>query len=364
MRTYHFLTYLRVAIFGLAILFTTSLATAQEVFTDCDAWADSVCGEIVDNDFQSLLDFNGEVVAGDDTFTAGDVVQTLSWGELTFSTDVFTGLTIIRINGVNLVPFEVGSPLLFTPNSDQLPFEGVCFEYFANADITFRAFDGDTVVETVTFPATSPDADGGLIDGEPGIVGWQNTDGLNITSFEFELAEGGTLGAIGAGEFSFGEICPPEVPEVPTCFDQLGQVKANTEALLPELTGSDLYFAECALDCICWMQSDTFWEQPSGNRLTRYGGTMFVGAAYTIWYLECVEDSRSDVIIDELIGVLECIVDNEILYAIENGGNQCYIDRAEDFADLAEIIDDDFENEVVATLAYRLAWLNAFYATE
>ena len=94
-----------------------------------------------------------------------------------------------------------------------------------------------------------------------------------------------------------------------------------------------------------------------------YGGSLFIGGAYTVAYLERVDDPQSDVLIDQLLDVLECIVDREIDYAIANDGHACLLERAEDFANLAEIIDEDFDNQVVATLAYKLAWLNAYYST-
>ena len=155
-------------------------------------------------------------------------------------------------------------------------------------------------------------------------------------------------------------------PEPATCFEMLTDVRIDVDALLATVDpdSSDAYFLDSAAGCLEWMQDDVFWEQPSANRLSRYGGSLFVGAAYTVLYLERVDDPAADIIIDGLLDVLECIVDNEIAYAIENDGHDCFIENAEYFADLAAIIDDDFDNEFVATLAYRLAWLNAFYSTE
>ena len=356
-----FLTYLRMAIVGVAVLSISSITFAQgEVFTDCDAWTAAVCGEIIDDDFESLVDLNGDLLT-EDQLSFGTGNQVLSWASVT--SPETTDLNIFRENGTNNLFTDNRSPLVFDLNADLLPFEGFCFDYASDGEVTFSGFAGDTLVVTETMPATGVDFS--FVEN----FGWRDTEGLGITRIEISVAvtaEGETSTIVfGNGQVSFGEICDPEPePEPPTCFEMLGDVKTNTQALLPSLSGDDLYFAESALDCIWWMRSDSFWEQPSGNRLTRYGGTLFVGAAYTILYLEWVDDPAADVLIDELTEVLECIVDNEILYAIENDGDQCFIDRAEDFSELGDIIDDDFDNEVIATLAYRLAWLNAFYATD
>lgn len=180
---------------------------------------------------------------------------------------------------------------------------------------------------------------------------WDNTNGDNVTRVEIEPAAdipGSAALAIFDGEFRFA--CEPDSA---TCYEQMSDVRADVAALLATTNDNcDAYYLEGAINCLDWMQEDIFWEQPSGNRLSQYGGSMFIGAAYTVLYLEYVDDPAADVLIDELLSVLECIVDNEIAYAIENGGNSCYIDNAQHFAELGTIIDDDFDNQVVATLAY------------
>jgi len=138
-------------------------------------------------------------------------------------------------------------------------------------------------------------------------------------------------------------------------------VKDCIDDLLVDAEGSEVYFLQQAHDCVCWMQDDTFWENE--NRLTAYGGSMFIGAAYTVAYLEWSYHPEADALIEKIMVALECIVEAEIEYAIENGGHDCFIEAAEYYADLAEIIDDDFDSEYVATFAYRLSWLHAFYAT-
>ena len=379
MRTISLNTTLRLAIVAVAVVAAPAMIFAQgETFTDCDAWTAAICGNIVDDDTESLVDFEGNQIPATEPF--GDIIpspQSLVWGELS-QAGTQGGISFFagqEANGGICSGFifddanddiNEGRAIVFTPDIDALgPLEGVCFDYFVDtpgAIIVFNAFDGDTLVASIPLPATDLDDDGNFVSS---VFGWQNTAGLNVTRFEFAV-DGGDLiglpaGFVGDGQLAFGDGCDP--PEA-TCFEQLGDVEANLAALVDTLSGDDAYFAACALDCVRWMQHDCFWEQPSGNRLSRYGGSLFVGAAYTILYLEWVDDPQADVLIDDLIGVLECIVDNEIAYAIANGGSQSFIDRAEDFAELGEIIDDDFENEVVASLAYRLAWIHAYYSTQ
>ena len=239
------------------------------------------------------------------------------------------------------------------------------FFIFGNPPLTITLFDGDEAVEILNPPLVTGVGILGEISGvgffgRP--FGWTNADGINVTKIQFDEPVVFDFPVLGRLDVSFFPGTAPP-PPAETCFDQLEDVKAATEALLATATDADAYRLQSAFDCICWIQNDAFWVQPSGDRLTSYGSNVFLGGAYTIAFLEHVSDPQADVIIDQLLDVLECLVDREIEYAIENGGRQANIDKAMDFADLGDIIDEEFENEVVASLAYRLAWLNAFYST-
>ena len=262
-------------------------------------------------------------------------------------------------NGSIFVNPLVGAPVVFNIDPANGVLNGFCLRYF-NLAADVRIFDGDTEIDSFT---TVP---GQFDSSEPETFICFENDGSNVTRIEIEPTPGQDMGLsrffVDSGEFRFEEA----VPDLVTCFELLSEFRANVAALLGNSVphSHDEYLLENVLDCTDWMQQDVFWEQPSGNRLSQYGGTLFIGAAYTIAYLEHVEDPAADVLIDDLLDVLECLVDNEIAYAIANDGHTCFIERAEDFADLAAVIDDDFNNEVVASLAYRLAWLHAYYATQ
>lgn len=345
------------------LAFSPTLIFAQgEVFTDCDAWSEAVCGNILDDDYDSFVDENGDLIS--DNFNSGiPTPQTVTWGQVSQDGNDPPAVSYVNVATAQGILFSGQRPAVFTPDTIALgQLKGICFTYRGvdeeGAGVTFTAFDGDTPVATHVLPVPANDANGNAVDAT---FGWINSEGVNVTRFEFASFGDGASGFVGNGQLSFDDGCDPLEA---TCFEQLAVVEGNVAAFLETLTGNDAYFARGSLDCINWMQNDCFWEQPSGNRLTRYGGSMFIGAAYAVCYLEWVDHPEADVLIDELVAVLECIVDHEIAYAIANGGNTCYIDRAEDYAELGNIIDEDFDNEVVATLAYRLAWLHAYYATQ
>jgi hypothetical protein len=333
-----------------------------DVFSDCESWEAAVCVSPRDSDFAALKDADGQPVeAGDNIFlTPIPNNQELEWGTVSQTGNDDDVIFFGNATRTPAVGFGVGIPITFTPNTAVLgTLQGVCFPLSTGgppgSEIVFSVFEGNTVVETHTIASTNEDGRTESLE-----FGWINNDNIDVSKFEFSLnGELGTVGFVINGQLAFGDCEPQEQ----TCFEQLGDVKAEVQALLDQSTGHDAAYLAAAEDCITWMQNDDFWEQPSGNRLSVYGGSMFIGAAYTVAYLEWVDDPQADVIIDQLLDVLECIVDNEIAYAIANGGKQCFIERAEDFAELGDIIDEDFDNEFVATLAYRLAWLNAYYST-
>lgn len=120
-----------------------------------------------------------------------------------------------------------------------------------------------------------------------------------------------------------------------------------------------LNVASCALN---FSTRDRFYEE-DGNRLSRRGCNVFTGAAYAICYLQHSGVDGTDEIVDRILEKLEQIVDDEIDYAIANGGRPGFIETAEDFAELAEYIDEDLDNPVVAAIAYKLAWAHAYFAT-
>ena len=166
----------------------------------------------------------------------------------------------------------------------------------------------------------------------------------------------------GAGStFAFDNLSTGNCPQDVTCFNQLTNVKIAIADLMIGAQGCELTRLQYAFDCVCLIQDPVFWE--GEDRLSCYGGNVFVGGAYTIAYLDWSGGTQVDPIIEELLVALNCIVDNEIAYAIANDGNSCLIQNAEAYADAGDWIYEDFDLPVLTALVYRLAWLNAFYAT-
>ncbi len=333
------------------------------------------CGEVI----QDELNFGGFVPNGEGFETGGPLPAPLifdtAWGTIDYSAlliGVEDGSTPANfsLNGdVALSVFE--TPVSVIPDPANGNLEGVCIRYVSLSDtgaLEVTLEDGSSIV--LVLPV-SQEFDGILTTDtiEQAEFCWINDTGQSITGVELSAVrevdsdDPGSFLAFGI-DLAFGDGCSEvdlSEPEPATCFEQLAEVKACIDDLLVDATDSDAYFLYQAHDCVCWLQDDVFWQ--TDDRLTAYGGSFFVGAAYTIAYLEWTEDPASNEVIDKLIAVLECIVDNEIEYAIANDGHTSFIEAAEQYADLAEIIDDDFDNEVVAALAYRLSWLHAFYAT-
>ena len=338
-------------------------------------------GTRVDDDFASLRDVNGDEIDLDE-FTPLLNPQDLAFGQI--SGPVVEGasgqasFSAIPLNdgvvGVVTALAEADTeeePIVFTFNNPELgPLNGFLFSFtrpltnITSGDVVVSTFNGDTPLESFVVSSDELSSDANGVDSFS--FGLINDDASqNITSVEVMAADGSeTDGALNGlivtdARFVFSDVEPP----VETCFAQLTDVGLEVSALLANSEGRDAAYLRGALSCIQWSQSDFFWEQPSGDRLSIYGSSVFIGAAYTVSYLQRVDDPQADVIVDQLLDVLECIVDNEIEYAIANGGRESFIERAVDFAELGEIIDGDFDNQVVATLAYKLAWVHAYYST-
>lgn len=348
-------------------------------------------GIIIDDDFDSIVnDINGdpiEPVFNDDRNDAGRYFELqnplqLAWGEISAPVSEDSDMPGLFSRGfVSFVEglFRVGrntpssrESLVLELNNPLLrQLEGFAYSFRRGSRQTVSFYDGDTLIEEFTlddnnFPGflETRRPSGSVVDPSAFSFAWINTDGRNVTRIEIAIPPGVVRLELSSMRFAFAEVLDAPVdPPVLTCFEQLTDVRLGVEALLETAESDDAAFLNAAASCIEWTQNDNFWVQPSSNRLTAYGSSVFIGATYTILYLERVEDPQADVLIDQLLDVLDCIVENEIQYAIENGGRESFIERAADFAELAVIIDDDFDNQVVSSLAFKLAWLHAFYAT-
>ena len=191
--------------------------------------------------------------------------------------------------------------------------------------------------------------------------------------FSFLAQPGETITRVDFADLRFAydfqvAFCPDVTPELPPVVELSKQecLKAIAEevgALADAATDDyEAYALNVACAALHFSAKDKFYEE-DGNRLTAHGGNVFTGAAYAICYLEHTGVEGTEDIVDRIVEKLEEIVDCEIEYAIANGGTPRFIERAEDFAEAAEWIDEELDNPVVATIAYKLAWANAYFAT-
>ena len=232
-------------------------------------------------------------------------------------------------------------------------------DILANDGVSIEFFDavGAAVGVSEAIPNTDQTAPGNN-DGEYAndafqFFGFVAPAGTTFSSVKITAADGSTV--------AFDNVSTGNCPQVVTCFDQLTNVKIAIADLMVGAQGVELKRLQYAFDCVCIIQNPVYWE--GEDRLSRYGGNLFIGGAYTIAYLEWSGSTQVDPIIEDLLSTLNCIVDNEIAYAIANDGDSCLIENAEAYADVGDWIYEDFDLPVLTALVYRLAWLNAFYAT-
>jgi len=271
--------------------------------------------------------------AGD--FSAGDTFTGIFAGA-----DGFAKEAIIGSNGLGRA-----TEFSLTPDPALGTAYGFCLvsgrdgnSFLGSPDDVVSIFDGDTLIGQVTGDDQSFFA----------------APGETITRIDF-------VGALVCDlQVAFCTDVPdPEVSNQ-ECFENIA---AEVGALADAATDSnDAYALNVASAALSFSAKDKFYEE-DGNRLSRFGSNVFTGAAYAICYLEHTGVEGTEEIVDRILEKLEQIVDDEIAYAIENGGQPNFIERAEDFAEVAEWIDNELDNPFVATIAYKLAWANAYFAT-
>ena len=248
--------------------------------------------------------------------------------------------------------FPIFPVSVFEPDSELGDVCGVCFSaFFSNGSSTnfaneqLEIFDGDTSLGIVT-----PSEDPSFIAGP----------GQKITRIERRIL----FGQVNLVTDMVLAVKPAPVVEEDVSSQQcLANIAVEIGDLADAATDSeDAYALNVACAALNFAARDDFFEE-DGNRLTRYGSSVFTGAAYAISFLEYADVEGTKDIVDRILDKLEQIVDDEIDYALANGGTPKFIERAEDLAEVAQWIDEDLDNPVVATVVYKLAWATAFFAT-
>ena len=248
--------------------------------------------------------------------------------------------------------FPAFPAVVFEPDSELGDVCGVCFSaFFSNGSSTnfaneqLEIFDGDTSLGIVI-----PSEDPSFIAGP----------GQKITRIERRIL----FGQVNVVTDMVLAVKPAPVVEEDVSSQQcLANIAVEIGDLADAATDSeDAYALNVACAALNFAARDDFFEE-DGNRLTRYGSSVFTGAAYAISFLEYADVEGTEDIVDRILDKLEQIVDDEIDYALANGGTPKFIERAEDLAEVAQWIDEDLDNPVIATFVYKLAWVKAFFAT-
>ena len=248
--------------------------------------------------------------------------------------------------------FPIFPASVFEPDSELGDVCGVCFSaFFSNGSSTnfaneqLEIFDGDTSLGIVI-----PSEDPSFIAGP----------GQKITRIERRIL----FGQVNVVTDMVLAVKPAPVVEEDVSSQQcLANIAVEIGDLADAATDSeDAYALNVACAALNFAARDDFFEE-DGNRLTRYGSSVFTGAAYAISFLEYADVEGTEDIVDRILDKLEQIVDDEIDYALANGGTPKFIERAEDLAEVAQWIDEDLDNPVIATFVYKLAWVKAFFAT-
>ena len=248
--------------------------------------------------------------------------------------------------------FPIFPASVFEPDSELGDVCGVCFSaFFSNGSSTnfaneqLEIFDGDTSLGIVI-----PSEDPSFIAGP----------GQKITRIERRILFG-QVNLI--SDMVLAVKRDPVVEEDVSSQQCLANIAVEIGDLADAATDSkDAYALNVACAALNFAARDDFFEE-DGNRLTRYGSSVFTGAAYAISFLEYADVEGTEDIVDRILDKLEQIVDDEIDYALANGGTPKFIERAEDLAEVAQWIDEDLDNPVIATFVYKLAWVKAFFAT-
>ena len=351
--------------FLVLVTFLASPLSAQ-IFTD-QAEFETTCPGLPIETFSNLdFEFFDNAGIAIPTFTASpepddfDLFSLNVTDENEFPPSVFASFQDADLDGVpdGDIPTIAFSSQAFNPTYTfdlNGPATSFGFGYLGLVPATIELLDADgNIIVTDNLVVSE------LVPELPNFWGFTGTEEIAqvrvTTSDGFNIAANVVFANISAGN------CEP-IAE-PSCFDQIALIKGDLAALIADSDGNahELHKLENAFACLCIMEDPIFW-QDDFTRLSYYGSNFFLGGAYTIAWLEASGNAGIDPIIDDIIGLLECIVDNEIEYAIANGGHDCFIHYAEAYADVADQLYEDVDLPIVSALAYRLAWLHAFYST-
>ena len=149
--------------------------------------------------------------------------------------------------------------------------------------------------------------------------------------------------------FATGTGTVPELSAQEETESIADKVRELADATTDPLQGRLLDIATFGLG----LAARDFLYEEGGERLSNFGSVVFAGSGLAIRFLERSDVEGTDELTDSILANLKGIADDEIAFAIENGGRASFIARAMDFAARAENESDP----VFAARFYRLAWV-------
>ena len=166
------------------LLSVVNLSAQGLTFTDKAEYEAAICGSVSDNDFGDVsIDGTPLRDLADQGIVLGPLVFPTTWGQIettALSANAFTAVN--HTDGTILSAYlfgngNVNSTNTWIPDPSFGAVEGFLISYTSTDDFEIEVYDGSTLVETITVPATDQTAT------EPNSFGWINSQGVNATSF-------------------------------------------------------------------------------------------------------------------------------------------------------------------------------------
>ena len=296
---------MRICEFSAFILFCTSFFFPQlagaDTFSDQASWEAALCEShtmraepytlnLPDNSAQNPV----------------DNPYATTWGTYTNPNFEFNnGVDIAGDEG--MVVSNSGAVLDIIGQTELCNGVGLCY---SGGDLTITCTLSDGSVETLTAPATAD-----LVTTE--FFGWTNETGQDVVQIQIN-AQVNETNFVFCTDIAFtGETCPDEPG---TAQDTLDHLIDDVAALLPSGNAADDKCVVKAIQRLTGMQNASLWLD--GDRLdSKKGHKFFKRARFAIRSLECVSSVDTGAIVSAINDLQLQVLDVEIQYAVENGGN-------------------------------------------
>ena len=325
------------------------VASADQDFSDQAAWESGLTGaDQFGTDYSSLDGFGVLQPVEDPIIQAWGDITVVDSGNPPTSGQTNTNVGFSGGVAVGLVfPSNECLTLNVDPAAGEL--EGFSFGYQVFAPgATVTIYDAaNSVINTYALSDAIPAGP------EGNFFGWINCNGDDVSRVEIcsPIAFNSFIG----GSFSFNPVVV-----LPGNQGALQLIIEDLENVLPLASAGDQFWIEAAIQDLTDAQDPVFWA--NDDRLSNFGTGFFNHVFWAVFALENVEDESLVQDLQESIQeLLGAVVDAEISFAIETGGNQNLINFADFFTNFA----DAFAAAglyLEAVLLNFYAWILAFFA--